>query len=119
MSGSVNYMIYAMLAMFGLYLLVITKQMKRTGKIHEIILPKEELFKIKNVNAYINYTRPAMYLFSADSILISILGILKETGLLTKVIKIPDLVLRMIMLTVFLAGFGFFYHRMRKAKEQF
>lgn len=117
--NNINYVIYGVVGLFGVYLLCLAFHMKYTGVISEILLSREDLGKIKDVKGYIRYTFPAMLTFSFVCLFTGVLGVCKEAGLFKTFWDFPDLVLRLILLSFFLLGLGFFMYRMRNARVRF
>ncbi len=100
------------IAFFGLYMVVTALQMKKTGKINEILLAKDEYKKCKDEQGFITffYWREALY--GACVLLVGILGILDKT-----VWKLGKL--NYVEVLIILAGYVWFQHSLNQARDQF
>ena len=98
---------------YGLYLTFITYQMKKTNKIHKIILAEEELPKCKDQEGFIKYMTPVMYVFSIGIAVVAALSLVVTL----KIIQIPYF--SWINLGIFLELFNLFFVKLKKAREKF
>lgn len=102
------------ICVFGLYLLIIAFQMKRSGKINNLLIADQEQKKCKDAKGYIAGCVPYLYFFGAVSMIVGFIGILGD-------VKLIDWgrILSFVELALFLAALVFFTHGLRKQKELF
>ena len=60
----------------GIYLAVSAAKMKKSGQISDLVVPKEEIKKCKDPEAYIRGITPWLYGFAAVAVVVGAIGIL-------------------------------------------
>ena len=93
----------------GIYLAVSAAKMKKSGQISDLVVPKEEIKKCKDPEAYIRGITPWLYGFAAVAI-----GILCDTKVITL-----GRIWTYVELGAFLAALFAFVSGMRKIKDKF
>ena len=63
----------------GIYLAVSAAKMKKSGQISDLVVPKEEIKKCKDPEAYIRGITPWLYGFAAVAVVVGAIGILCDT----------------------------------------
>lgn len=108
----INLLINIVITGFGLYLLYIAITMKRTGKIHNTVLPKEEAIKCKDVKGYVSYITPKMIIFGFVIVFVGIMGIAElYVSVLYRY--------RFFTLLIFMVMFMVYIYEMRQAKLKY
>lgn len=105
-------MMNSVLVLFGGYLVWISVQMKRSGIINSMLLPPEELKKIKDTKNFIRLIAPAVILFGLLLMLLGIAGVVMDEFFKNPYWKYIELVL-------FLLGFVLFSKKFKTVKEGF
>ena len=67
----------------GIYLAVSAAKMKKSGQISDLVVPKEEIKKCKDPEAYIRGITPWLYGFAAVAVVVGAIGILCDTKVIT------------------------------------
>ena len=98
----------------GIYLAVSAAKMKKSGQISDLVVPKEEIKKCKDPEAYIRGITPWLYGFAAVAVVVGAIGILCDT----KVITLGS-ISTYVELGAFLAALFAFVSGMRKIKDKF
>ena len=63
----------------GIYLAVSAAKMKKSGQISDLVVPKEEIKKCKDPEAYIRGITPWLYGFAAVAVVVGAIGILCDS----------------------------------------
>lgn len=100
------------IALFGVYMIVTSLKMKRTGQINEILLAKDELKKCKDTDGFIAFIYWREAVFGVCVLLVGILGILDKTVLSLGKINYVELI-------VLLVGYVWFQHSLNQARDRF
>ena len=93
----------------GIYLAVSAAKMKKSGQISDLVVPKEEIKKCKDPEAYIRGITPWLYGFAAVAVVVGAIGILCDTKVIWTYVE----------LGAFLAALFAFVSGMRKMKDKF
>lgn len=102
------------IAAFGLYLVIVGFQMKRSGRINSLVIAEQEQKKCKDTKAYIKGVVPYMYFFGLVSLIAGVIGILGDV----KVINCGR-IWSFVELALFLGALVLFTHGLRKQKDTF
>jgi hypothetical protein len=86
--------------------------MKRTGKIHSILLTDAEVKKCKKQAEYVGYVTPRLFLFDVILFLDGLFGIACETW-------IDNRYFNFVYMLIFFAAFLWFTYCLKKAREMF
>lgn len=98
--------------LFGIYMVITSLQMKKSGKINSMVLAQEELKKVKDEKGFIEFLYWREILFGALVIIVGIIGVLNETIISIGKAGIFEVI-------VFLAAFIWFQNSLAKAREKF
>ena len=98
----------------GIYLAVSAAKMKKSGQISDLVVPKEEIKKCKDPEAYIRGITPWLYGFAAVAVVVGAIGILCDTKVITL-----GRIWTYVELGAFLAALFAFVSGMRKIKDKF
>ena len=109
----------------GIYLAVSAAKMKKilrefntgkkySGQISDLVVPKEEIKKCKDPEAYIRGITPWLYGFAAVAVVVGVIGILCDTKVITL-----GRIWTYVELGAFLAALFAFVSGMRKIKDKF
>ena len=102
------------IAAFGLYLVVVAFQMKRSGKINSLVIAEPEQKKCKDTKAYIAGVVPYMYFFGLVALAAGVIGILGDVKLVSF-----GRIWSFIELALFLGALVLFTHGLRNLKDQY
>jgi Ca2+/Na+ antiporter len=86
--------------------------MKRTGKIHSILLTDAELKKCKKQKEYVGYVNPRLLIFAIVMFLDGVFGIVCEMMEVNRYLE-------MVYMLIFFAAFLWFTDSLRKARDKF
>lgn len=100
------------LVVFGLYLVIATIQMKKSGEINSILLAPEDHKKVKDKKGFIQSIFSASIIFGITVAVLGIIGVISD-----KVIEIPYY--NIVQLVVFLIVLTFFSIRFNATKDKF
>ena len=99
----------AVILLFGIYMVISSLQMKKSGRINAMVIAEEEMKKCKDTAAFI-YWREAV--FGGIVALVGLIGIINElTNFLGK--------LTLLELVIFLGSFLWFQNSLKTAREKF
>lgn len=98
----------------GIYLAVSAAKMKRSGQISDLVVPKEEIKKCRDSQAYIKEIAPWLYAFAVVAVIVGTIGILCDTKVITF-----GRVWTYVELGAFLVALFVFVEKMRKIKDKF
>ena len=103
----------------GIYLAVSAAKMKKSGQISDLVVPKEEIKKCKDPEAYIRGITPWLYGFAAVAVVVGAIGI--PIGILCGIggIGVTLYFIGDVELGAFLAALFAFVSGMRKIKDKF
>lgn len=96
----------------SIYVFFIALKMKRTGKISSLYLVQEDMKKMKNKEAFINFMYRKSVVFSIVTFLVSIIGVVLS------VMKLPMICIYVEKFVVLIAIF-WITQMLRKAVEKF
>ena len=103
----------------GIYLAVSAAKMKKSGQISDLVVPKEEIKKCKDPEAYIRGITPWLYGFAAVAVVVEIYTLSLHDALpISKVITLGR-IWTYVELGAFLAALFAFVSGMRKMKDKF
>ena len=97
---------------FGIYMLCICIFMKRTGKIHSVLLTEPEIKKCRHPEKFIAYMNPRLLGFSIITLIDGVIG-------LVDVLVISSRYLDLAYMIIFFAAFLWFTSALKKAREKF
>lgn len=97
---------------FGIYMLCICISMKRTGKIHSVLLTEPEIKKCRHPEKFIAYMNPRLLGFSIITLIDGVIG-------LADVLVISSRYLDFAYMIIFFAAFLWFTSTLKKAREKF
>lgn len=109
---SVMMVFNAVILVIGIYMIVSALQMKKSGKISQMLLAKEELKKVKDENGFITFLYRREILLGVVMIIVGILGFFEEK------VSLPG-AFRMVEVVIFLAAFLWFQNSLMKARQKF
>ncbi len=102
------------ITIFGIYLAFVAFNMKKTGKLSNLVVNENEMKKCKDTRGYIDGIVPYMYFFSIVSFVVGVIGVLCDADILTfgRIWSYLELGTFLIALAVFVQG-------MRSAKSKY
>ena len=102
----------AVILLFGIYMVISSLQMKKSGKINSMVIAEEEMKKCKDAAGFISFIYWREALFGGIVALTGLIGIINElTNFLGK--------LTLVELVVFLGSFLWFQNGLKTAREKF
>lgn len=97
---------------FGIYMLYVCVHMKKTKKVHSVLLAEEELKKCKNQKGFVDYITPKMIAFACISLIDAVIGIVGE-------LLVHNVYLNYAYMIIFFAAFLWFGSCLKKAREKY
>lgn len=102
----------AVILLFGIYMVISSLQMKKSGRINAMVIAEEEMKKCKDPAGFIAFIYWREALFGGIVALVGLIGILNElTNFLGK--------LTLAELVIFLGSFLWFQNSLKTAREKF
>lgn len=97
---------------FGIYMLCICISMKRTGRIHPVLLTEPEIKKCKNPKSFIGYMNPRLLGFSIITLIDGVIGLINGLVISSRYLDFAYMI-------IFFAAFLWFTSTLKKAREKF
>ena len=97
---------------FGIYMLGICIYMKKTGKIHSILLIEPEIKKCRHPEKFIAYMNPRLLGFSIITLIDGVIGLIDE-------LAVSSRYLDFVYMIIFFAAFLWFTNALKNAREKF
>jgi hypothetical protein len=102
----------AVILLFGIYMVVSSLQMKKSGRINAMVIAEEEMKKCKDTAGFIAFIYWREALFGGIVAIVGLVGIINElTNFLGK--------LTLAELVIFLGSFLWFQNSLKTAREKF
>ena len=102
----------AVILLFGIYMVISSLQMKKSGRINAMVIAEKEMKKCKDPAGFIAFIYWREALFGGIVALVGLIGILNElTNFLGK--------LTLAELVIFLGSFLWFQNSLKTAREKF
>lgn len=102
----------AVIVLFGVYMVISSLYMKKSGKISSTVIAAEEIKACRNKEEFISYIYWKEALFGGIMIIVGILGLVNDLIVSLGVVNIVEMI-------VFLFAFFWFQNEMKKAREKF
>ena len=102
----------AVILLFGIYMVISSLQMKKSGRINAMVIAEEEMKKCKDTAGFIEFIYWREAVFGGIVALVGLIGIINElTNFLGK--------LTLLELVIFLGSFLWFQNSLKTAREKF
>ena len=102
----------AVILLFGIYLVISSLQIKKSGRINAMVIAEEEMKKCKDTAGFIAFIYWREAVFGGIVALVGLIGIINElTNFLGK--------LTLLELVIFLGSFLWFQNSLKTAREKF
>ena len=102
----------AVILLFGIYMVISSLQMKKSGRINAMVIAEEEMKKCKDTAGFIAFIYWREAVFGGIVALVGLIGIINElTNFLGK--------LTLLELVIFLGSFLWFQNSLKTAREKF
>lgn len=97
---------------FGVYMLFVCYSMKKSGKIHSVLLAESELKKCKHQKEFVQFMTPRLFIFSIITLIDGVIGIVAEQFVTSRYLDF-------VYMIIFFAAFIWFSCSLKKAREKF
>ena len=97
---------------FGIYMLYVCFVMKKTNKVHSILLAEAEQKKCRHQKEFVEYMTPRLLIFAIITLLDGITGIVAEQFVQSRYLDFAYMI-------TFFAAFLWFSGCLKKAREKF
>ena len=98
----------AVILLFGIYMVISSLQMKKSGRINAMVIAEEEMKKCKDTAGFIAFIYWREAVFGGIVALVGLIGITNFLGKLT-----------LLELVIFLGSFLWFQNSLKTAREKF
>ena len=97
---------------FGVYMLFVCYSMKKSGKIHSVLLAESELKKCSHQTEFVQFMTPRLLAFAIITLIDGTIGIVAEQFISSRYLDFAYMI-------IFFAAFIWFSCSLKKAREKF